>query len=67
MQLSPKEQADCVADGVRQAFADALSPATPEDIMEAITEGVRKAFDQLWASQIEQAIYDGVKAAMKQD
>lgn len=34
-------------------------------ILGAITKGVREAFDQLWASQISDAIADGVKQAFE--
>lgn len=54
-------------DELRQAIADAVANAIPnkDEILAAITEGVRKAFDQVYASEILGAIADGSKEALR--
>lgn len=57
------EQRAAFIEGVRQGVFDAMP--LREDVLAAIQEGVRLAFDQLWASQVADAISDGVKEAFK--
>jgi hypothetical protein len=51
-----------LADDIAALEARTLSQS---DVLDAITEGVRKAFDVLWESQITNAITDGVREAMQ--
>lgn len=57
------EQRAAFIEGVRQGVFDAMP--LRDEVLAAIQEGVRLAFDQLWASQVADAISDGVKDAFK--
>jgi hypothetical protein len=66
---------EAVRDGVRQAFEAALrnrdvikegiTIGIGEDSKEAIKEGTKEAFDQVYGSEILGAIADGTREAME--
>jgi hypothetical protein len=56
-----------ISEGVRDAVVDALIGVNSDTILEAIREGVKEAFDQLWPSQIRDAIENGVMSAMERE
>ena len=62
-ELDPERIYECIKEGVSEAFSFALG-FDREKILDAVQWGVKEAFDQLWASQIQNAITDGVKEAM---
>lgn len=53
-----------VAALIKETIAEALP--SEGDILEAIREGVRLAFDQVYDSQILDAIADGTKEALSE-
>jgi len=58
------QQLAAIYEGTKDSLHDAML-GSDKAIIEAITEGVRKAFDQLWADDIKAAIEEGVRQAMK--
>ena len=53
-----------LAEIVRQVVRETLPDK--DEILAAIQEGVRLAFDQLWPSEVSGAIADGTREALKQ-
>jgi hypothetical protein len=57
------EQRAAFIEGIRQGVFDAMP--LREEVLAAIQEGVRLAFDQLYGSEIANAIADGTKEAFE--
>ena len=62
MELSRDDMMQAVTEGVRQAFEAALSVT---NLRLAIQDGTEQALNQLWPSEVHDAIRKGTTAAMR--